>query len=155
MVRTAAGVRAKPYVITENYPDDEAMAVVHHAARATGIDLQTFLFSFGAFLASGLVNVYRPFIDPAWRLFDLLENAELTIHTAVRINDRSADPPRLSVVRTGDDRVEIDYRSPRRLCALAKGIVQGLSDDYHEPVRITDLTCMHAGDPACRIEVVR
>jgi predicted hydrocarbon binding protein len=41
------------------------------------------------------------------------------------------------------------------LCGLAKGIVDGLSDHYREPVRLEDTACMHAGDPACRISVTR
>lgn len=153
-VRARAG-RTTPYVITANYPDEEAMAVVIHAARATDTELQAFLFAFGAFLATGLLKVYGPFIDPQWRLLDLLEHTEASIHQAVRLNDAAADPPRLHVTRPAADRVEINYRSPRKLCGLAKGIVRGLSEHFQEPVRIDDLACMHSGDAACKIAVTR
>jgi hypothetical protein len=131
------------------------MAVVLHAAVDTGSELKDFLAAFGTFLAGGLLNVYRPFIDPTWKLLDVLEHTEASIHHAVRLNDPAAHPPRLSIDRVGPDRVEIDYRSPRMLCALAKGIVQGLSDHYGEPVRIEDLSCMYSGDGTCRLSVTR
>ena len=131
------------------------MALVTHAARATDTELQAFLVAFGAFLARGLLKVYGPFIDAEWRLFDLLEHTEASIHQAVRVNDAAADPPRLHVTRPAEDRVEINYRSPRMLCGLAKGIVRGLSEHFQEPVEIDDLACMHTGDAACQIVVTR
>ena len=131
------------------------MALITHAARATETELQAFLFAFGAFLAAGLVKVYAPFIDAQWRLLDLLEHTEESIHQAVRLNDAAADPPRLYVTRPRDDRVEVNYRSPRMLCGLAKGIVRGLSAHFQEPVIIEDVACMHSGDAACKIAVTR
>ena len=151
-VRARAG-RATPYVITVNYPDEEAMGLVVHAARATDTELQDFLIAFGAFLASGLLKVYAPFIDARWGLLDLLEHTEGSIHEAVRLNDAAADPPRIHVTRPARDQVEINYRSPRRLCGLAKGIVFGLSKHFNAPVGVEDRTCMLAGDAACTIAV--
>ena len=45
------------------------------------------------------------------------------------------------------------YSSGRKLCALAVGIVQGLSAHYGEPIAIDHEICQHRGAPSCHIGV--
>lgn len=47
------------------------------------------------------------------------------------------------------------YRSERKMCGVAVGIVRGLASHYAETVEITEPSCMLSGAPACRIEVAR
>jgi hypothetical protein len=43
------------------------------------------------------------------------------------------------------------YDSPRRLCAVARGIARGVAKKFQEMLTIRDQRCMHRGDPACII----
>jgi len=47
----------------------------------------------------------------------------------------------------------VTYDSPRKMCALARGIIHGLGRHYAESITITEPTCMLRGDPACQLIV--
>ncbi len=45
------------------------------------------------------------------------------------------------------------YSSPRRLCSLLLGTIEGAAERFHEEVSFVERGCMKTGAPACRIEV--
>jgi predicted hydrocarbon binding protein len=51
--------------------------------------------------------------------------------------------------------VTLVYASPRKLCAVARGIVRGLAQHYREEVTVTEPLCMGQGQPQCQIQVRR
>ena len=148
----AAGCAGKVYLPVNEYPDTEMFALLLPASKKASMRVGELLEDFGEFLVPDLIHIYKSSIDPSWRTLDLLVNTEAVIHHAVRLRDRNAKPPNLDVTRTGE-RVEITYRSERRLCDLAKGIVRGVARHYGERVTIGEPSCMHHGAPACVIHV--
>jgi predicted hydrocarbon binding protein len=140
--------------ISGNYPDSQFVEAVLLAASRSRKPLSDVLHDFGEWLVPPLLSVYGVFVEARWNLFDVLEHTEATMHRAVRLRDPSALPPTLSVERVGPQEVRIAYRSERRLCALAKGIVAGLATHYETPIDLTESTCMHRGDGACTLSVV-
>jgi predicted hydrocarbon binding protein len=106
---------------------------------------------FGEFIVPDLVKVFGPFIKREWAALDLLENTESVIHRAVRLQDAKASPPQLHITRASPSQVTIEYSSPRRLCAVAKGIMRGIATHYAEPITIHETSCMHSGDRVCRL----
>ena len=129
------------------------MALCGQTASRTGQSLEALLQDFGTFLVPGLLGIYGTLVDPKWDVLAFLEHTEDVIHRAVRIANPEARPPALKVVRSSEDEVTVIYRSPRRLCALACGIIAGVAQHYESPVRIHQDTCMDLGDPECRIRV--
>jgi predicted hydrocarbon binding protein len=150
-----AGLGRREFENFLSYPDEEAVALVGAAAATTGLPADAILEDFGAFLGEDLVEIYRPLIDPAWRTLEFLANVEETIHHVVRSRNRQAAPPNLVCRRSGPHEVVIVYRSQRRLCALARGIVRGVAQQYGEQVEVREETCMHRGAPSCEIHVER
>ena len=148
-----AGLPGKAYLPGQPYPDSEIVAIVTTACHMTGRSMAEILEDFGTYLTPALVRTYRAFIKPQWRTLDFLEHTEQSIHKAVRIRDRGAEPPALHVSRVSPTEVVIEYSSPRRMCAVARGIAQGVADHYGERVTITDRACMLRGDPSCLISV--
>ena len=67
----------------------------------------------------------------------------------------TAPPPHLRVQRLSPTSVLVDYRSKRRLCAVAKGIARGVGAHYNEALIIDERSCMHAGAAACEIVISR
>ena len=65
----------------------------------------------------------------------------------------NAAPPALDVTEHGEDGVHILYTSPRRLCALLVGLVQGTAAHYGERAEVEQTSCMRHGAPACTFEV--
>lgn len=151
----AAGLAGADYKVGEVYPDEELMGLVLAASRHTGIPLQSLLEEFGAFLAPTLLRVYEPLLDPRWRTLDVIENTEEAIHTVVRIRNPGAAPPALLARRISPAEVEIDYRSERKLCSVARGIARGMAAEFGERISMTETECMHRGDERCLISVVQ
>jgi hypothetical protein len=150
-----AGVADREYVNYLEYPDEEVVHLVATASRVTGTPVPDILEDFGRYVGRDLLRIYRPLVQPQWRTLEFLENVEHTVHDVVRSRNRTARPPALECTRLGADRVVVVYRSPRRLCALAKGIIQGLAGHYGDTVAISEETCMHEGAPQCRMVVTR
>ncbi len=142
-----------PVPLDRTYPDEEVMALIGALARETGTEVRLLLEDFGAYLAAGLLRVYQPLVSRDWRTLDVIEHVEAQVHTAVRLRDPNAGPPRLSATRRSPTHVDVVYTSPRRLCALATGIVRGLASHYGEAVAVEQPECMLRGDDRCLITV--
>jgi predicted hydrocarbon binding protein len=150
----AAGLQGRMYSAMGEYPDEEVLAIVAAACKATGRSADELLEGFGRFLVPDLVATYGFLVQPGWDALDLIENTEKTIHTVVRTRD-GATPPVLEVTRRGKDALSLHYASARRLCALAKGIAKGVGDFYGTPLEVAESACMQRGAPHCQLEVTR
>lgn len=150
-----AGLQTRIYGPAMDYPDDELRALVGAAAEATGTPAPDLLEAYGAYLAPILLHVYAVLVQKEWTALDLLEHTEETIHRVVRLKNPRAQPPRLRCRRRSADELLIVYDSPRRLCAVARGLVRGVGKRYREALEIAEPRCMHRGDAACEIVVRR
>lgn len=152
-LKREAGIERESYDPFEVYPDEEVGALVGTASRITGAPAAALLEDFGEFIAPDLLEMYWGVIAPEWKTLEVLENTERAIHDVVRLNQKGATPPYLHASRTAPDEVTIVYTSPRRLCAVAKGISRGIARHYGETIIIDDATCMHRGDENCTLIV--
>ncbi|HNI11096.1 MAG TPA: heme NO-binding domain-containing protein, partial [bacterium] len=122
------------YMPSQTYPDSELYALVASACSMTGQPVNAILEAFGKFMVPNLVSVYGAFIDRKWGLIDVLENIDKTIHNVVRRKNPGALPPALETHRIDIDRIEIVYRSERKMCSLGKGLILGLSELYRQNI---------------------
>ena len=133
------------------YPDEDMMRIVVGVSNMTGMSIDQVLTEYGAFVGKDLFRAYKPLIDPDWKALDFLEHVENSIHQVVRARNKKANPPKLVCNRLTDREIVIDYRSERKLCRVAKGIALGVASHYGEAIDIVEETCMHKGDPSCKI----
>lgn len=145
----AAGLSGEIYTPLRSYPDEQLVALVGAAVQLTGADLTALLEAFGAFLAPRYLALYGKLLKPEWRTLDVLEHAENTIHRVVRMREPGALPPRLQAQRVSPTEIRMNYDSPRKLCAVARGIARGIAAHFEQQLSITDERCMHRGDRAC------
>jgi hypothetical protein len=140
-----AGIGNASYEMHQMYPTQEIFDIVGAAAVATGISAAELMESFGEFLVPDLLLVYKKYIDPAWKTYDMLLNTEGTMHKAVRTEDTRTSPPVLLVTKVGDKKLMIDYYSRRKMGAVAIGIIKGIAKYYNEQdkVTVTSLTAPH------------
>lgn len=148
-----AGLPSRVYVPIKVYPDKEIFSLVATASRLTGLDAPVILKDFGAFIAADLLLLFRRQIQKNWNVIDLLEQIEDTIHNVVRLRNPGAKPPQLRVERVADDNVIIHYTSSRRMCALGIGLIEGIAEQFGDPVTVNEQTCMLHGDTACTIDI--
>jgi len=152
-VRAAAGLSDRVYTPVGVYPDDDVVALIGATAASTQSPVDDVLQDFGEFIVPDLVEIYGSLIDPDWGPLDLLQHTEETVHTMVRVRDPGSEPPYLEAERTAPDEVVITYRSPRRMCGVAKGIVRGVAAHYGQPLSISEEMCMLDGADRCVIVV--
>lgn len=148
-----AGLPANVYQVAQQFPDAEFHALVGVSARTLGRPVATVLQDFGAFIAPGLLKMHAHSIHPDWRTLEIIEHTERAIHQVIRQGDSSAQPPEISVGRVDEGELLLEYRSSRRLCAFAKGIVLGIACHYAEDVTIRETTCMLEGADCCRMNI--
>jgi hypothetical protein len=135
----------------EIFPDECMTRLVAASEGIIRVSPWTLLESFGEHLVPRLLGLYQVLLKPTWRTLDVIEHAENTVHRVVRTRDPGASPPRLKTERTAPDEVVLTYDSPRRLCALAKGIARGIASHFGEELTLEERSCMLRGDPACII----
>jgi len=139
-----------PHLLAEAYPDERLHVLLDRVAELTGEDAEATLHAFGAFTAQRtFARLYPAFFAIAPSTREFLLTVETRIHELVRATIPRAEPPRLHVTPDGPDGVRIEYRSPRRLCALLRGLVDGTAGHYGERAAIEESSCMRRGDEAC------
>jgi hypothetical protein len=133
-----AGLAHKMFLPISAYPDADAVAIVTAASKLTDIPADRILEDFGEFIAPDLMSMYQSLVEPHWKTIELLLHTEDVIHRVVRINNPGAQPPRLRFEQLGPAELKFYYRSPRRMAAVAKGIIKGVAKHYGQTVVIRE-----------------
>lgn len=142
------------YTLSEAYPDEQFLALLERACARTALSADDLLFEFGVFTAATtFARLYSVLYKLSPTARDFLLTVETPIHDTVRVAMPDARPPQLAVTDLGADGLEIVYPSPRRICALLRGLVEGTGRVYDETLEVEEPECMHRGDPACRVVV--
>jgi Haem-NO-binding len=142
------------FLLSESYDDSLFADLAAKAAETTGRPPGELVHDFGVFTAqTTFTRLYPAFFAIAPSTREFLLTVETRIHELVRATIPNAAPPKLAVSEGGSDGVVIEYSSPRRLCVLLRGLVQGTAAHYGETAELAEPTCMHRGDPACTFEV--
>jgi heme-NO-binding protein len=152
-MRNLTGRGDSGYDFSGKYPDDELLMIMRGLVEATGRPPEEIVEEFGVAMVPGLLEVYGFLVNPRWSFIEFLLHAEDVMHRGVRINTPSSRPPELQAVRAGPGSVTISYRSARKLCPLAKGIIRGAAAHYKVDITISEESCMLRGDPECLITV--
>lgn len=154
-VRAETGLDRRVYLPIDTYDDDELFRLVEAVADLTDTPLRPLLEGFGRSAASQLLDTYGTVVGDDWDALDLVEHTEEGIHAVLRARNPDLDPPELACRRDGDARVTVVYRSQRRLCPVAIGLVRGVGDHYGESLTVSEERCMHEGGDRCELVVER
>lgn len=137
------------YTSLGSYPDDQMMRLVQAASDALAIPPAEVVRWFGRQAIPRFAERYPVFFTAyaSTRPFVLALNT--IIHPEVRRLYTGAQCPEFDFRDAEDGALLIGYDSPRRLCALAHGFIEGVADHYHEQAEVDHLACMHRGDERC------
>ena len=140
------------YLLSEAYDDDRFAALVERTAAASEEPVDDLLRAFGAFTGERTFpQMYPAFYAVAPDTREFVLTVEQRIHELVRATIPNARPPQLNVSPLEPDGVSIVYCSPRRLCALLYGLVEGTARRYGETAAGEEVTCMLRGDAVCTL----
>ncbi len=148
-----SNLEKKIYLPVKEYPDEDALSIVSTASKITGLATRAILEDFGEFIVPGLLEMYGSLVQPEWNALDLIERTEETIHKVVIRKNPGAKPPHIKSNRISPKEIAITYDSPRKMCALAKGIINGIAKHYETEVEIIETSCMLRGSPSCNISI--
>jgi hypothetical protein len=139
------------------YDDATLLAGVGAACQLTDLPADTLLQEYGRyFMLNGLTSHLC-----AYLLTQVHSGRELlltmrTAHTQMRRTPDELTPPLFGyepLPRNADGFVLI-YTSPRKICPVLRGAIEGAAKRYGEQVQIVERTCMKQGADACRFEVI-
>ena len=148
-----AGFGYRMYFPVAEYPDEELVTLVIALSRAQSQSLQAVLEDYGHYLGPKLLQHYQMLIQPHWRTFEVLENTGSRAYPAVQKHNAKCQPPELHAQRLSPDQLTLTYRSERKMCAVAKGIVRGLADHFGESIAIRETACLLSGADRCEFEL--
>lgn len=141
------------YISTENYEFSEIQAYVAVISEMLDLPPEEILSLFGHHLFGFLNKKYPIFCNLSNTLFELLNSVENVIHKEVRKLYEDASLPMIASEQKSDSLLVMNYRSPRKICHLAIGLISGAAEHYNEKVRFEHPCCMHKGSDHCLIEV--
>ena len=143
------------YIATENYPDEEMVAYVRTISSLLDLPSQVVTKLFGKHLFDELNSRYPMFAKNCEDFFVFLDSIENVIHKEVRKLYQQANLPTMNCTIVDKQNLILHYQSPRKLCYLAEGLIQGAADFYNENISLSHHQCMHDGADFCEMRVTR
>jgi hypothetical protein len=143
------------FVATERYPDEELFAIVTELSTVTDTAINDLLGVFGEYLFVNLHKSMPPEVFAPLTLWDLLKGLDSIIHMEVKKLDKKAQPPSLTVVRSSDKEMVLEYRSSKKLCHLAMSMLKSAAAMFDEDVTLAMPLCIHDGHDHCELVITR
>jgi hypothetical protein len=141
------------YTAGDTYPDSEMIVLVSQFAQQTQQTAPKLLYEFGQFMFQYLANNYPVFTPPGMTLKPFLKTIDSVIHIEVRKLYPDGSLPLITYEEPSNNMLIMNYRSPRKLCHLAEGLIQGSASYFNEAILVKQTQCMHQGADHCRLEV--
>lgn len=133
------------------YPDAELVQLIGARARQLGQPEQAVERAFGRHALLSLAVRYPGFFTPHRRTRDFVLTLNDVIHPEVRKLHAAADPPHFEFEARDENHLAIGYRSRRRLCGFAEGMIAGAATHFGESIHIVQEPCVHSGGDHCVI----
>ena len=141
------------YTSLGSYPDGDLIKLVGAASSALALSADEIVRWFGRSALPLFADRYPKFFEPhaSTRAFVLTLNS--IIHPEVRKLYPGADVPEFDYDTSSDEVLVMGYRSARKMCAFAEGLIEGAASHYGEVALIKQPTCMTRGDEKCVLEI--
>ena len=148
----AAGVDGA-YTSLGSYDDAELLALVGAASEALSIPPDAVVRWFGRSAMPLFASSHPQFFEGHATTRAFLLTLNDIIHPEVRKLYPGAGVPDFEYDASVPDKLVMRYRSQRRMCALAEGMIEGAAEHFGETATIEQPTCMLHGDEHCLLEV--
>jgi hypothetical protein len=138
------------YTAVGSYADEEFLSLVGAASAELDVPADDLVRWFGRSSLPLLRERYPAFFHhDSTRSFVLTLND--VIHPEVRKLFPGADVPDFDFETPEDGKLALGYRSARKLCSFAEGLIEGAAEYFGEEVSMEQPMCMKRGDEKCLI----
>lgn len=141
------------YTSGESYSDEELFSLVGAACNALNLPAEQVIGMFGEYLFDQLDARHPTFVASAKNLKNFLMSVDTVIHGEVLKLYTNPNLPRFKYIDHGDNKLTMQYSSPRKLCILAEGLIRGAANRYGNSITIDHPVCMHNGADHCQLDV--
>lgn len=141
------------YTSLGSYPDEQLYQLVGAASEILGLSQSAVVQWFGRSAVPLMVERFPGFFAPHKSTRDFLLTLNSVIHPEVRKLFPGADAPDFLYDTSSPDTLIMNYRSKRRLCDFALGLIEGTAAHYGEVANHVHSVCMKNGAPMCRFEL--
>ena len=137
------------YTSLGSYDDADLMKLVGAASVALDAPADDIVRWFGREALPAFAVRYPDFFTPHHSARSFLLTVNKIIHPQVRNLYPGADVPEFDFEDEPGNPLRMGYRSKRRLCAFAEGLIEGSATHYGQSVVIEQPECMKQGDERC------
>lgn len=141
------------YTSLGSYPDADLRVLVSAASTALDRPENEIIRWFGARALPLLAEQYPEFFERHACTRDFVLALNRIHHAEVRKLYTDADLPTFSFDGSTEDVIVMGYRSKRRLCAFAEGLLEGAASHFGERLLIEQPDCMLRGDAHCTLRI--
>lgn len=138
------------------YDDATLLAGVGAASELSGLPAETLLREYGRyFIMNGLTGHLCMYILSSVHSGRDLLLSMRDSHARLRRTLDGLVPPLFEYEQSSSpNEVILNYDSPRQLCIVLLGAIEGAAARYGETVQVDEQSCMKQGAPTCRIKAV-
>ena len=140
------------YTSLGSYPDEDFRKLVSAAADALAMSADDVIRWFGRSALPLFAARYPQLFTPHDSTMSFVLTLNDIIHPEVRKLYPGADVPEFDF-ELRDRVLVMGYRSPRKLCSFAEGLLLGAADHFGERLTIEEPSCMKRGDGECMLEI--
>ena len=137
MMEAAEALGGGVYTAVGSYPVDQIGAMVGRVSEITKVPVPDLVRAFGHHLLARFAQSHPGHFQRHPDVFDFLAAIDSDIHVEVKKLYTNATLPRFSVLSRDDTTLRLRYTSPRRMEALALGLVEQLGEHAGQPLAIT------------------
>lgn len=141
------------YTAVEDFPDEELLAMVGELSEITGTPVIELVRSFGLFLFHTLALKHSVFVEDKPDFIEFLKSIEDVIHKEVMKLYPNPNLPSLEWEQHSENSLTLYYKSPRKLCHLAEGLIKGAAEQYGVDYSMQHDVCMHDDNDHCRFDI--
>ncbi|MBU2179661.1 MAG: heme NO-binding domain-containing protein [Gammaproteobacteria bacterium] len=133
----------------QQYPDGELLQLVGIISNQLNIPVPDLVKAFGVYLFPVLYARKPKQLQNVNGVIEFLTYVENTIHYEVKRLYPDTYLPTFEHELLPDGRLKLIYRSKRKMCTLAEGLVEGAAAQFNQHVRIEHPVCIHRGAEHC------
>lgn len=141
------------YTAGASYSDKRLYELITAVSDQLKQPVTQIVTAFGTYLFGALVRRHPIFVEQTDDFETFLRSVESVIHGEVRKLYAAPNLPSFAYESCGDSALRMHYRSPRKMCLLAEGLVQGAAQFYGKKALIEHTVCMHGGADHCELMI--
>lgn len=126
------------YTQAANYSYEELVAIVSRLAEITNSPAGDLIEAYGRHLFGRIVNLYPPMVANFSSSLAFISQVDTFIHPEVKKLYPDADLPSFKLITLSENELIIDYKSNKPLMSLARGLMLGAADFFHETIEILE-----------------